>query len=171
MDEDLQRWLFDPAASHDLVLAHRPPVRTAVTCVVSDVVWGEVVRLLRWANAGTRGSASLEIGTWWRLAAECAALLRRFPALSAEIDEPWAVTPPPDAPAGLSGGARVAEVADRLADLLCTREPIPLRTLAAHVDALGAAAIAAVAGTWAVPGPGTGNGLPRVVVDAGRPRH
>ena len=148
MDDDLRRWLFDPAASHDLVVAHRPPVRTAVTCVVSDVVWGEVVCLLRWANAGTGGSAGLETGTWWRLAAGCAALLRRFPGLSAEIDEPWAMTAPPDSPDAASGADRVAEVAGRLAGHLRSGQPMPLRALAAEVDALGAAALTAVAERW-----------------------
>jgi hypothetical protein len=153
MDDDLRLRLFDPAASHDLVLARRPPVRTAVTCVVSDVVWGEVIRLLRWANAGTGGSATLETGTWWRLAAGCAALLRRVPGLSAEIDEPWAVPPPPDSPDGTSGADRVAEAAGRLSALLRSGEPVALWTLAAEVDALGRAAISAVAerSSWLVP--------------------
>ena len=155
IDDDLRRCLFDPTAAHDLVVAHRPPVHTAVRLDVPDVVWGEVVGLLRWASAGTGGSVALATGTWWRLAARCAALLCRFPGLSADIDEPWAMTPPPDSPAGASGAARVAEVAGRLAGLLRSREPIPLRTLAAEVDALGAAAVGAIAkrSSWAVPEP------------------
>jgi hypothetical protein len=82
-----------------------------------------------------------------------AALLRRFPGLSAEIDESWAVTPPLDPPTEASGAARVAEVAGRLAALLRSREPVPLRTLAAEVDALGAAAVTAVAerSSWVIP--------------------
>jgi hypothetical protein len=144
MDDVLRQELFDPDAAHDLVLGHRPCPRTAVRCVVSDVVWGEVVCLLRWANAGTGGSAALQAGTWWRLAAHCAALLRRFPALSAEIGEPWAMTPPA-APPGTSGADRVAAVAERLAGLLHSREPVPLCALAAEIDALGEAAVTALA--------------------------
>jgi hypothetical protein len=98
MDDELRRNLFDPDSAHDLVLAHRPPLPSAVQGVVSDVVWGEVVRLLRWATAETGGSPELEAGTWWRLAAECAAFLRRYPGLSAELAEPWDVVPVPELP-------------------------------------------------------------------------
>ncbi|WP_448628300.1 hypothetical protein [Geodermatophilus sp. URMC 64] len=151
MDDDLRARLFDPAAAHDLVLARRPAVPTAVQGVVSDVVWGEVVRLLRWATADTGGSAVLESGTWWRLAAGCAEFLRRYPGLSAELDEPWDAVPPPDLPG--PGAARVAAAAARLAALLRSVEPLPLRRLAAEVDALGAAAIGALAErAWAPSG-------------------
>jgi hypothetical protein len=143
MDDELRRSLFDPDTAHDLVLAHRPPVRGAVHGVVSDVVWGEVVRLLRWATAETGGSPALETGTWWRLAAECAAFLRRYPGLSAEIAEPWDVVPAPEL-AG-AGAQRVAAAADRLTALLHAADPLPLRRLAAEIDALGAAAIGALA--------------------------
>ena len=89
MDDELRRLLFDPGATRDLVLARRPLPRSAVACVVSDVVWTEVVRLLRWAAAGTQGAPNLQSGTWWRLAAGCADLLRRLPGLSAELGEGW----------------------------------------------------------------------------------
>jgi hypothetical protein len=143
MDDELRRDLFDPDTAHDLVLAHRPPLPSAVQGVVSDVVWGEVVRLLRWATAETGGSPELEAGTWWRLAAECAAFLRRYPGLSAEIAEPWDVVPAPDL-AG-TGTQRVAAAAERLGGLLHSAYPLPLHRLAAEVDALGAAAIGALA--------------------------
>src|SRR4051794_1748772 len=145
MDDDLRNSLFDPAASHDLVLARRPPVPTAVQGVVSDVVWSEVVGLLRWATADTGGSTALQPGTWWRLAVGCADFLRRSPGLSAEIDEPWDVDSPREPPAGDDGADRIAAVAERLAALLRSAEPPPLRVLAAEVDALGAAAITALA--------------------------
>src|SRR4051812_47749013 len=145
MDDDLRASLFDPTASHDLVLARRPPVPTAVQGVVSDVVWGEVVRLLRWAAADTGGSPGLQTGPWWRLAGGRAGFLRRYPGLSAEIEEPWDVVALPDPPATAAGAARVAAAAERLAALLRSAEPPPLRRLAAEVDALGAAAISALA--------------------------
>src|SRR4051794_25100440 len=116
MDDDLRTRLFDPAAAHDLVLGRRPRVPTAVQGVVSDVVWGEVVGLLRWATADTGGSAALETGTWWRLAAGCAEFLRRYPGLSAELDEAWDVVALPELPG--TGAARVAAAAERLAVLL-----------------------------------------------------
>jgi hypothetical protein len=144
MDDALRQDLFDPDASHDLVLGHRPCPRTALRCVVSDVVWGEVVCLLRWANAGTGGSAALRTGTWWRLAAHCAALLRRFPALSAELGEPWDGAPRPEPP-GATGAERVEAVAARLAGLLRSPEQVPLCVLAAEIEALGGAAVTALA--------------------------
>jgi hypothetical protein len=143
MDDALRQKLFDPEAAHDLVLAHRPPVPSAVQGVVSDVVWNEVVRLLRWATAETGGSPALEAGTRWRLAAECAAFLRRYPGLSAEVDEPWDVVPAPEL-AG-SGAQRIAAAAERLTRLLRSAGPLPLRRVAAEVDALGAAAVGALA--------------------------
>jgi hypothetical protein len=143
MDDDLRATLFDPDAAHHLVLAHRPPVPSAVQGVVSDAVWTEVVRLLRWATADTGGSAALEPGLWWRLATGCAEFLRRYPGLSAELAEPWDVVPAPDLPG--TGGQRVAAAAERLARLLRSADPQPLHRLAAEVDALGAAALGALA--------------------------
>ena len=75
MDDDLRRRLYDPAGTHRLVLARRPPDPDAVTCVVSDVVWLQVVRLLRWSAAST-DTVDVDTGRWWRLAAGCAELLR-----------------------------------------------------------------------------------------------
>ena len=56
-------------------------------------------------------------------------------------------------PAG-SGRERVERVADRLWRLLRSPGPLPLAVLATEVDALGAAAISALAETspWTVPG-------------------
>lgn len=161
MDDDLRRWLFDPTTAHRLVLARRPFPRSAVACVVSDVVsdvvWHDVVRLLRWAAACTRGLTELESGRWWRLAAYCADLLRRLPGLADELDEGWdaAATgdpwPEPDDP---EAAARVERIAGRLAALLRSGDPVSLQVLAVHIDALGAAAISALAAqsSWPLPG-------------------
>jgi hypothetical protein len=153
MDDDPRGWLFDPTTTHGLVLAHRPEDRTPVHCVVSDVVWQEVVRLLRWAAADTGGASRLDSGRWWRLAAGCADMLRRLPGLSDELDEPWC---PTDSSGGNrpSGSARVAAAAERLACLLRSPAPIPLAALAADIDELGAAAISVLAEqtSWMVPG-------------------
>lgn len=152
MDDDLRRSLFDPDGAHRLVLARRPCDPSAMTCVVSDVVWEEVVHLLRW-SAATTDSAGVDAGRWWRLAARCADLLRRLPALSDELGEPWGPTAPADDPE-LPGADRVALVTGRLGALLLSPEPVSLRWLAGEVDALGAAAISALAqaSSWAVPG-------------------
>lgn len=151
MDDDLRQLLFHPEGAHRLVLARRPASSPPVTCVVSDVVWQDVVQLLRW-SAATTSSAHVDAGRWWRLAAGCAALLRRLPALCDEVGEPWGPTAPADDP-DLPGTARVAAGTTRLADLLRTPEPVPLRELAGEIDALGAAAISALAQTssWQVP--------------------
>ncbi|SFT56900.1 hypothetical protein SAMN05660657_01618 [Geodermatophilus amargosae] len=145
MDGDPARWLFDPHATRALVLAHRSPGGRPVDDVVSDVVWGDVVRLLRWAAAGSSGPPELRTGTWWRLAAGCAALLRRLPALSAEVAQPWTALPPEPAAPGVSPAQRIDDVAARLATLLRTPEPVDLRALAPEVDALGEAAVQAIA--------------------------
>jgi len=152
MDDDLRRKLFDPEGAHRLVLARRPPSPSPVTAVVSDVVWEEVVHLLRWSSA-TTASAGVDAVRWWRLAAGCADLLRRLPALCDEVGEPWGPTAPADDPE-LPGTTRVAFTGVRLAALLRAREPVPLRRLAGEVDALGAAAISALAQTssWTMPG-------------------
>jgi hypothetical protein len=152
MDDDLRQLLFHPDDAHRMVLARRPPRPSPVICVVSDLVWQEVVQLLRW-SAATTSSAQVDAGRWWRLAAGCADLLRRLPALCDELGEPWGPTAPPD-DADLPGTVRVASSTVRLARLLRTPEPVTLRRLAGEVDALGAAAIGALAQTssWAVPG-------------------
>jgi hypothetical protein len=122
-----------------------------VTCVVSDVVWQDVVQLLRW-SAATTASAGVDAGRWWRLATGSADLLRRLPALCDEVGEPWGPTGPADDPA-LPAATRVAFAGVRLGALLCSPDPVPLRRLAGEVDALGAAAISAYAETssWALP--------------------
>jgi hypothetical protein len=145
MDGDRAPWLFDPSATRALVLAHRSPGGRPVEDVVSDVVWGDVVRLLRWAAAAASAPPGLRAGTWWRLAAGCAALLRRMPALSAEIDQPWSVRPPEPAVAGVHPAQRIDEVAARLTALLRSERPVALRVLAPEVDALGEAAVQAIA--------------------------
>ena len=152
MDDDLRQWLFDPADAHRLVLARRPAHSSPLTCVVSDVVWHDVVHLLRW-SAATTSNAGVDAARWWRLAAGCANLLRRLPALCDELGEPWHRAAPPD-DADLPGTARVTLASGRLAALLRADGPVPLRRLAADVDALGAAAISALAQTssWALPG-------------------
>jgi hypothetical protein len=152
MDDDLRQRLYDPEGAHRLVLARRPPNSSAMTCVVSDVVWHEVVHLLRW-SAATTGSAGVDAGRWWRLAAGCADLLRRMPGLCDEMGEPWGLNAPADDPE-LPGATRVELATSRLLALLRTRDPVPLRRLAGEVDALGAAAISALTQTssWALPG-------------------
>lgn len=149
--DDLRQWLFDPADAHRLVLARRPPGACAMRSVVSDVVWHDVVRMLR-LSAATTTSTDVDAARWWRLAVACADLLRRLPALCDELGEPWGVTAPVGG-SDLPAPARVAFVTVRLADLLRTRDPVPLRRLAGEVDALGAAAISAYAqsSSWAVP--------------------
>ncbi|SFF84346.1 hypothetical protein [Blastococcus tunisiensis] len=143
--DDPHDWLFDPTAAHRLVLARRPsPGSGVVPDVVSDVVWSDVVRLLRWATADAGGLAEVESGRWWRLAAECGALLRRLPGLADELAEPWALDPATWGGAPADGRARVALTAARLTALLRSGEPVSLRRLAGEVDALGSAAIAAL---------------------------
>src|SRR4051812_49969382 len=78
MDDDLRQWLFDPGDAHRLVLARRPPDASAMTSVVSDVVWHDVVHLLRW-SAATTGSTDVDAARWWRVAAARAHLLPRAP--------------------------------------------------------------------------------------------
>jgi hypothetical protein len=143
MDASTRSWLYDPETTRRLVLAHRPAGTSVVSVVVSDVVWGDVVRLLRWADAGARSSPALAGGTWWRLAASCADLLRRLPGLSAEIGERW-TGPGLSDDDGTTGHERAGRVAARLAARLRDGRPLPLHVLAGEVDALGAAAINAL---------------------------
>lgn len=153
--DDTHRWLFDPPTTHRLVLARRPAPLTAVTGVVSDVVWGDVVRLLRWATADAGGLTGVETGRWWWLAAGCAELHQRLPALVDEVGGPWRATDPePLVDEGLDGRERVARAAARLAGQLLSDEPVALQTVAAEIDALGAAAITAYAeeSAWTMPG-------------------
>ncbi|MGY1802541.1 hypothetical protein ACI78T_04570 [Blastococcus sp. SYSU D00922] len=157
MDDDPRSWLFDPPAARRLVLARRPVPLTAVGGVVSDVVWSEVVQLLRWATADAGGMAGVESGRWWRLAAACADLHRRLPALVDEVGEPWHSDGSVPAPEGLDGEGRVARAVARLTSLLLSGVPVPLGSLAAEVDALGAAALTVYAeqAPWTVPGRAT----------------
>jgi hypothetical protein len=155
MDDDPRTWLFDPSTAHRIVLARRPVPRSAVSGVVSDVVWTDVVRLLRWATADAGGRTELETGRLWRLAAACADLHRRLPALVDEAGEPWsgddAVPPELDE---LDAEARLGRVAGRLTALLLSDEPVPLQLVAAEIDALGSAALSAFAEQvpWMIPG-------------------
>jgi hypothetical protein len=152
MDDDLRFQLFDPADSRALAVAHRPADCSAVTAVVSDVVWLEVVKLLRWTAASTGDSPGLDAGRWWRLAAGCAHLLRRLPGLCDELGEGWD-RPVPLEDDGATGTARVQRAAARLLDLLRSGRPVPLPTLAGEIDALGAAALGALAASssWVLP--------------------
>ena len=140
--DDTDRWLFDPLTTHRLVLAHRGDGAPAVSCVVSDVVWGDVVTLLRWARTDRRGPHGT--GVLWRLAAGCGDLLRRLPALSDEIAEPWQAAPAADLPEQHPPSARLDRAGRRLARLLRSPGPVHLQTLAREVDALGDAAIGAL---------------------------
>lgn len=152
MDASTRHWLYDPTTTRRLVLAHRPAATSVVSVVVSDLVWGDVVRLLRWADAGVRSEGELAAGTWWRLAGACAELLRRLPGLCAEVGEAWSILAPDD-DGGTVGRARVALVADRLSTQLRSGHPLALTVLASEVDALGAAAISALAeeAIWTLP--------------------
>ena len=144
VEASTRTWLYDPSATRDLVLAHRSATTSVVSVVVSDLVWGDVVRLLRRADAGLRGDGHVESGTRWRLGASCADLLRRLAGLAAEGGEPRHLPPAADDDRP-SGRERVAPVAERLAARLASRGPLPLATLAAEVDALETAAIGAPA--------------------------
>ena len=144
MDDDLRSRLFDPRAAQGLVLSRRPPWRSTVADVVSDVVWREVVVLLRWAAAGTGRTPDLDAGRWWRLAAGCADLLRRLPGLSDELEEPWQAVDPVEVAAG-TGEQPIEQACRRLELLLLAPTPPPLAVLAAEIDALGAAAVGALA--------------------------
>ena len=136
-----QTWLYDPVRSAQAVRAHRPSAGGAATCVVSDVLWGDVLSLVRWARATSVCADDLRAGAAWRTAAAAAALLRRLPSLCDELGEPWTV---PDART-TTGPARrgLQRSAERLADRLATpADRTPVRELAADVDELGAAAVA-----------------------------
>jgi hypothetical protein len=144
VEDDVRDLLFDPHAAHALVLAHRPPAASAVAAVVSDAVWSDVVRLLRWAAADAQGDPGRETGTWWRLAIGCAELLRRLPRLGDEVAEPYLA---PDLPESDDGppAQRIAAAAAALTALLRDPAPVRLTALAPRIDALGAAATGALA--------------------------
>ena len=138
------RWLYDPSPTRGMVLAHRGAGAPAVRCVVSDIVWGEVVVLLRWARASSPETTALGTGVLWRLAAGCGDLLRRLPVLSDEIAEPLQSMPPVVVDDHLPAAVRIDRAAERLTHLLLAPIAVPLRTVAAEVDALGEAAIGAL---------------------------
>jgi hypothetical protein len=137
--------LYDPATSARLVRAHRAAGGGAATCVVSDVLWGDVLSLLRWADATLVGPPQLRSGTAWRTAAAAAGLLRRLPVLCDELGESWPHQVPRPT---VEGPARPR--LQRSTDLLAARfrapgDRTPLCVLAVDVDDLGAAAVALLA--------------------------
>jgi hypothetical protein len=144
-------WLYDPSLGGVLVRAHRSPTAGAAASVVSDVVWTDVLGVLRWGEATLTCPPQLVGGTAWRTAVTSAGLLRRLPGLCAEAGVAW---PGPAAVAVLEAPAaeRLRTAAERLALRLCSPEegvPGPLRNavdaLARDVDEVGAAAIAVLA--------------------------
>jgi hypothetical protein len=143
-------WLYDPSLGGVLVRAHRSPADGPAGDVVSDVLWSEVLVLLRWAEATLGCPPSLVEGAAWRTAATAAALLRRLPVLCAEGGVAWPGVQGDPAEVGTPGRERLAAAADRLAGLLCDR-PAEVGSLevvaqvAADVDAIGAAAIGLLA--------------------------
>ena len=138
-------WLFDPAAVQAIVVARRPAGTDAVGCVVSDRVWSDVVGLLRWAHSAERSGPSVASGAWWRLAADCAALLRTLPGLMDELDE-GLVDVPVTLPDDAAPAERVRAVAAELTALLRSPEEVPLTVVSDLVGRLGSAAISASAG-------------------------
>lgn len=140
-----RQWLYDPVTSADLVRAHRGVGGDAATCVVSDLLWGDVLSLLRWAEATLAGPPRLRSGTAWRTAAAAAGLLRRLPALCDELGERWSAPAPRPAPEA-SARSRLQRSAARLAARLAApRDRTPVSVLAVDVDDLGAAAVALLA--------------------------
>lgn len=137
-------WLFDPEAARAVVLARRPAPDDVVGIVVSDEVWTSVVGLLRWADGAGRAAPDLTAGVCARLAADCAALLQRLPALLDElgeglVDQGEDVADPSD-PAD-----RVQAVAAEITELLLSARSVHLHVLADAVFRLGAAAISVAA--------------------------
>jgi hypothetical protein len=144
-------WLYDPSLGGVLVRAHRPPAAGAAGSVVSDVVWSEVLGLLRWAEATVTCRADLAGGTAWRTAAASAALLRRLPGLCGEVGVAWAGAGGEPVAAPRLPVDRLRTAADRLALRLCAPDggadgpavlAVVLGELARDVDEVGAAAIA-----------------------------
>ena len=147
--DDLRTLLFDPATARRLVLgrrpAPRPAGRTVVATVVSDLVWTEVVQLLRWAAAAPHAAPGLRAGAWARLAAGCADLLHRLPSLADELGECWSGADEPADGDDRPVDERVRRATERLAAALLGTGPLDLRRTAALVDALGGSAVAALA--------------------------
>jgi hypothetical protein len=153
-------WLYDPSLGGVLVRAHRSPAAGAAGRVVSDVLWTDVLTVLRWAEATLSCPPELAGRTAWRAATAAAALLRRLPVLCAEAGVPWPGPAPALDPAG-TPALRLRTAADRLAVRLCSPEegltgpgPDEVAELARDVDDVGAAAIAVLVATtdWAVAG-------------------
>lgn len=149
-------WLYDPSLGGVLVRAHRPAAGGAVGSVVSDVVWTDVLTLLRWAEATLRCRPDVAAGTAWRTAAASAALLRRLPGLCAEVGLPWPGVQAVESAAG--GAERLRAAADRLGARLRSPgaevlHPEQMAGVAADVDEIGAAAIAVLAegADWGAP--------------------
>jgi hypothetical protein len=143
-------WLYDPAVGGVLVRAHRSPAGGPAADVLSDVLWSEVLGVLRWADATLGCPPALAEGAAWRAAASAAGLLRRLPGLCAEAGLPWPGAHADPDEAAVPGRERLAAAADRLAGLLCAgplpEDPLELVVrVATDVDAIGAAAIAALA--------------------------
>ncbi|WP_369139395.1 hypothetical protein [Modestobacter versicolor] len=145
-------WLYDPSLGGVLVRSHRSPTAGAAGIVVSDVVWSDVLGVLRWADATLSCPPELRAGTAWRTAATAAGLLRRLPGLCREAGVDWPGAVPgatsPEAPATV----RLRTAADRLALRLCSPEegvagPLSraVGDLAGELDEVGAAAIAVLA--------------------------
>jgi hypothetical protein len=144
-------WLYDPSLGGVLVRAHRSPTAGAAGSVVSDVVWSNVLGVLRWADATLTCPPELVEGAAWRAAVTSAGLLRRLPGLCAEAGVAWPGPAPVSVPE-VPAAERLRAAADRLALRLCSPEEGfagPLRDavgdLARDVDEVGAAAIAVLA--------------------------
>jgi len=152
-------WLYDPSLGGVLVRAHRRRDAGTTGSVVSDVVWGDVLGVLRWADATLTCGPEVATGTAWRTAAAAAALLRRLPGLCGEVGVPWPGPLAASGTRGLTARERLRGAADRLALRLCAPEeglPDVLGGLARDVDEVGAAAIGVLAvGTdWTAVGRG-----------------
>ena len=143
-------WLYDPSVGGSLVRAHRPPAAGAVGSVVSDAVWGDVLALVRWAEATLGCAAELVPGTAWRTAAASAGLLRRLPGFCGELAVAWPGVPVPTPEPDGDGRQRLCAAADRLATHLWSPaeglgDHALLAAVAADVDEVGASAIALLA--------------------------
>ena len=143
-------WLYDPSVGSVLVRAHRPPAGRPVDAVVSDVLWTDVLVLVRWAEATLHCPPDVVAGTAWRTAAVSAALLRRLPGLCAELGLAWPGARPVDGDDAGGARDRLRAAADRLAGRLRTPgaeigQPDLVATVAADADEIGAAAIALLA--------------------------
>jgi hypothetical protein len=156
-------WLYDPLLGGVLVRGHRPPAAGAASSVVSDVVWSQVLGVLRWAEATLTCRVELAGGSAWRTAAASAALLRTLPGLCSEVGVAWAGAVGEPGAAPMAARERLRTAADRLALRLCSPDgrddrpvvlAVVLRELAGEVDEVGAAAIAVLAegADWTVTG-------------------